>query len=70
MGVSPSGSVSMRTPFSEQSLRHDDIDAIIAQDPGHAVRSAIRILRARSDMREPIASQEKIRIEILLKENI
>ena len=59
-----------RTPFSEQSLREEGIDAIIAQDPGHAVRSAIRILRARSDMREPIASQEKIRIEVLLKENI
>jgi LacI family transcriptional regulator len=59
-----------RTPSSEQSLREDGIDAIIAQDPGHAVRSAIRIMRARSDMREPIASQERIRIEVLLKENI
>lgn len=59
-----------RTPSSEQSLREDGIDAIIAQDPGHAVRSAVRILRARSDMREPIASQERIRIEVLLKENI
>jgi LacI family transcriptional regulator len=59
-----------RTPFSEECLRDDVIDAIIAQDPGHAVRSAIRIMRARADMREPIASQEKIRIEILLKENL
>jgi len=46
------------------------IDAVIAQDPGHAVRSAIRIMRARSDAREPLAAQEKIRIEILLKENL
>jgi LacI family transcriptional regulator len=59
-----------RTPFSEEALRTDVVDTIIAQDPGHAVRSAIRILRARSDMREPVASQEKIRIEILLKENL
>ncbi|MDO9416192.1 LacI family DNA-binding transcriptional regulator [Pararhizobium sp.] len=58
------------TPFSEEALRNDGIDAIIAQDPGHAVRSAIRIMRARTDMREPIASQEKIRIEVLLKENL
>lgn len=59
-----------RTPFSEDALRDGRIDTIIAQDPGHAVRSAIRIMRARSDDREPIASQEKIRIEVLLKENL
>jgi LacI family transcriptional regulator len=59
-----------RTPFTEQALRSEQIDAIIAQDPGHAVRSAIRIMRARTDLREPIASQEKIRIEVLLKENL
>jgi len=43
---------------------------IIAQDPGHAVRSAIRIMRARTDLGEPLASQENIRIEVLLKENL
>lgn len=59
-----------RTPFSEDALRDERIDAIIAQNPGHAVRSAIRIMRARLEAREPIASQEKIRIEILLKENL
>jgi LacI family transcriptional regulator len=59
-----------RTPFSEEALKDERIDAIIAQDPGHAVRSAIRIMRARLEQREPIASQEKIRIEVLLKENI
>ena len=59
-----------RTPFSEQALRREKIDAIIAQNPGHAVRSAIRIMRARTDNREPLASQERIRIDILLKENL
>lgn len=59
-----------RTPFSEEALKDDRIDVIIAQDPGHAVRSAIRIMRARLEQREPIASQEKIRIEVLLKENL
>ena len=59
-----------RTPFSERALKEDQIDAIIAQNPGHAVRSAVRIMRARSDQREPLASQEKIRIEVLLKENL
>lgn len=59
-----------RTPFSERGLRDASIDAVIAQDPGHAVRSAIRIMRARTDFREPHAAQDKIRIEVLLKENL
>lgn len=59
-----------RTPFTETALQNGQIDAVIAQNPGHLVRSAIRILKARNDQREPVASQEKIRIEILLKENL
>lgn len=59
-----------RTPFTEAALQNGQIDAVIAQNPGHLVRSAIRILKARNDQREPLASQEKIRIEILLKENL
>lgn len=59
-----------RTPFTEDAIRDERINAIIAQNPGHAVRSAVRIMRARSDMREPVASQEKIRIEVLFKENL
>jgi len=59
-----------RTPFTEAALKNGQIDAVIAQNPGHLVRSAIRILKARNDQREPLASQEKIRIEILLKENL
>jgi LacI family transcriptional regulator len=51
-------------------LRSDQVDALITQDPGHLVRSAIRILRARRDRREILASQEKIRIEVLIKENL
>jgi len=59
-----------RTPFSERSLRQEEIDAVIAQDPGHAVRSAVRIMKAQSDNRAPLAAQEKIRIEVLLKDNL
>ena len=58
-----------RTPLTEAALMSGDLDAVIAQNPGHLVRSAIRILKARSDQKEPLASQETIRIEILLKEN-
>lgn len=59
-----------RTRFSEALLTDGLIDAVIAQNPGHLVRSALRVLRARCDNREPIASQEEIRIEILLRENL
>ena len=59
-----------RTPFTEAALLDNRIAALIAQDPGHAVRSAIRIMRARMEDRDPIASQERIRIEIILKENM
>jgi len=59
-----------RTPFTEAALRADKIDTLITQDTGHLVRSALRVLRAKVDGREILASQEKIRIEILLKENI
>lgn len=59
-----------RTAFTEAALNDQCLDAIIAQSPGHLVRSAIRTLRARADGKEPIASQERIRIEILLRENL
>lgn len=59
-----------RTHYTEGQLCAGILDAVIAQDPGHLVRSAVRVLRARSDGREILASQERIRIEILLKENL
>ena len=59
-----------RTPFTETALQLSELDAVIAQNPGHVVRSALRILRAGCDHREPLASQEKIQIEIYLKENL
>ncbi len=59
-----------RTPFTEEAIRTEKIDAIIGQNPGHAVRSAVRIMRARADFREPLTSQEKVRIEVLFKENL
>ncbi len=48
----------------------EKISAIIAQNPGHAVRSAVRIMLARADLRDPLASQEKIRTEVLFRENL
>ena len=59
-----------RTAFTEAGLRSNLIDALITQDTGHLVRSAIRVLRARVDRREILASQERIRTEILVKDNL
>lgn len=59
-----------RTPSTERALRNGTLDAVITQDPGHLVRSAVRILRANCENRATLASQEKIRIEILLADNL
>ena len=48
-----------RTPFTEEALINAEIDAVITQNPGHAVRSALRILRARRDNRKIVAPKEK-----------
>ena len=59
-----------RTAFTQHALGINELDAVITQNTGHLVRSAIRTLRAKSDYRDIFESQEKIRIEILLKENL
>ncbi len=58
------------TPAARDALAAGTLDAVITQDVSHIVRSAIRILRASCDDRDIIESQERIRIEIILKENM
>lgn len=58
------------TPLSRDALNKEVFDAVISQDAGHLVRSAIRVMRATRD-RTPInLAQERIRIDIYLKENM
>jgi LacI family transcriptional regulator len=58
------------TPHARAALENGTMDAVITQNVGHVVRSALRVLRARSD-RVPIdAGQEQIRIEIVIRENL
>ena len=59
-----------RTAASVAALLDGTADAIITQDPGHLARSALRRLKARCDGHPVIASQERIRTEILLATNI
>lgn len=58
------------TTQTSARLLDGTLDAVIAQDVRHMVRSSIRILRARADGLDTIPSQERIRIEIILHENM
>ncbi|MEO9778487.1 MAG: LacI family DNA-binding transcriptional regulator [Sedimentitalea sp.] len=58
------------TPLSRAALRAGEFDAVISQDCGHLVRSAVRIMRANSDNMPINLAQERIRIDIYLKENM
>ena len=58
------------TPLSREALRRGTFDALISQDTGHIVRSAVRLLRATSDKVPFNKAQERIRIDIYLKENL
>lgn len=58
------------TSYTRARLLDGSIDAVINQDVGHLVRSSIRVLRAKITRMSPVASQERIRIEIILRENM
>jgi len=58
------------TPLSRDALSRGTFDALISQDSGHLVRSAVRLLRATSDKVPFNKAQERIRIDIYLKENL
>jgi LacI family transcriptional regulator len=58
------------TDPARRALIRGTIDAIINQDPGHEVRSAVRVLMAKADDQPLIESQERIRIDIFLKDNL
>ena len=58
------------TPQTRAQLIEGTMDAVITQDVGHLVRSSIRLLRAKAARVETLASQERIRIEIILRENM
>ncbi len=58
------------TPLSRKALNDGMFDAVISQDSGHLIRSAVRIMRARSDNMPINSAQERIRIDVYLKENM
>ncbi|OED37292.1 LacI family transcriptional regulator [Chromatiales bacterium (ex Bugula neritina AB1)] len=58
------------TPLSRSALQRGIFAALISQDAGHIVRSAVRLMRSTVDAVPFNAMQERIRIEIFLKENL
>ncbi len=58
------------TAISNDALRRGLFDAVIAQDIGHIVRSAVRVLLASKEGRALDPAQERIRTEIFVKENL
>ncbi|MDP3195454.1 LacI family DNA-binding transcriptional regulator [Tabrizicola sp.] len=58
------------TPHVRAALIAGRITAVITQNLGHLARSTLRVLRAKADHQPLDESQEQIRIEIVLRENL
>jgi LacI family transcriptional regulator len=58
------------TADTRAALETGAIDAVLNQDAGHEVRSAIRVLRAKADGLPVITAQERIRLDIFIKDNL
>jgi LacI family transcriptional regulator len=58
------------TPYARDGLRAGWLDAVVAQNPGHLARSVLRVVRALADGAPIDADQERLRIEIIVKENL
>jgi len=58
------------TPHARRALLDGVADAVINQDAGHEVRSACRLALARLSGERVLAEQERIRIDIFVKDNL
>jgi DNA-binding LacI/PurR family transcriptional regulator len=58
------------TPHARRALLDGVADAVINQDAGHEVRSACRLALARLSGERVLRDQERIRIDIFLKDNL
>ncbi len=58
------------TDYTREALQDGLIDVVLNQDAGHEVRSAVRVLKAKADGLAVIAAQERIRLDIFLKDNL
>lgn len=58
------------THFTRRCLLRGVMDAVISQDPGHEARSAIRILMSLVRNEPILSEQEKIQIDIVIRDNL
>lgn len=58
------------TPLSRRHLIRGTVDAIINQDAGHEARSATRLLVAEREGTPIVDGQERIRIDIFIRDNV
>jgi LacI family transcriptional regulator len=58
------------TPHSKRFLMRGTMDAVINQDPGHEARSAARVLMALGMKQAIVSDQERIRIDIFVRDNL
>ena len=58
------------TPPARRCLLDGTLDAVLQQDPGHEIRSALRIALALQTGEPVMADQERIRIDIYLRDNL
>ena len=58
------------TPHARRDLLDGVATAVINQDAGHEVRSAIRVALAQLSGERLVAEQERIRIDIFVKDNL
>lgn len=58
------------TPAMRAALKQDEVAAVIGQNVGHLARSALRVLRNVCDDLPIFEAQERVRIEVVLRENL
>ncbi len=58
------------SPHARDALLDGTFDVVLTQDVGHIIRSATRVLRAFAEGRDIIAAQERIRLDVFIKENL
>ena len=58
------------TATSRKALTTGTFDALISQDSGHIIRSAIRVMKSAADKLPIDPKQERIRIDVYLSENL
>ncbi len=58
------------TEYARTALQDGLFDVVLHQDAGHEVRSAVRVLKAHLDGQNIIAAQERIRIDVFMRDNL